>query len=147
MLMSYRYQSRAFLLFPMCFNIGVIIGPVMGGLLSDPAQSYPGLFGDIAWMKKYPYALPNLVSAAILFCSFMGVFLGLNEVRRCHGSKTLIDNHRLLTRYGTKRISEANAESSSCILCLRRTDGHLHMTMLQCLETIDLHLPLTRTLS
>lgn len=25
-----RYQSRAFLLLPMCFNIGVIIGPVLG---------------------------------------------------------------------------------------------------------------------
>ncbi|RYO89321.1 hypothetical protein DL766_005161 [Monosporascus sp. MC13-8B] len=36
-----KYQARAFVLLPMCFNIGVIIGPILGGLLSDPAGSYP----------------------------------------------------------------------------------------------------------
>lgn len=40
-----RFQSRAILLLPMCFNIGVIIGPISGGLLSDPVGSYPGVFG------------------------------------------------------------------------------------------------------
>jgi len=64
----------------MCFNIGVIIGPILGGLLADPASNYPSWFGDVAWMKKYPYALPNLVSAAILFSAFLGIFFGLNEV-------------------------------------------------------------------
>ena len=64
----------------MCFNIGVIVGPIMGGLLADPAGNYPSLFGDIAWMKKYPYALPNLVNAVILFAALTGIFFGLNEV-------------------------------------------------------------------
>lgn len=64
----------------MCFNIGVIIGPVLGGLLADPAGSYPGIFGEISWLKKFPYALPNIVSAIFLFCSAMGVFFGLSEV-------------------------------------------------------------------
>lgn len=75
-----RYQSRAFLLFPMTFNIGVIIGPILGGLMADPAGTYPSLFGHIAWLKKYPYAPPNILSAAILFCAMLGVFFGLEEV-------------------------------------------------------------------
>src|ERR1700761_6754074 len=29
-----KHQARAFLLMPMCFNIGAIIGPVLGGLLA-----------------------------------------------------------------------------------------------------------------
>jgi hypothetical protein len=64
----------------MCFNIGVIIGPILGGLLADPAASYPTLFGNIEWLKRFPYATPNIVSAFFLFCSGLGVFFGLAEV-------------------------------------------------------------------
>ena len=80
LLMLIRYQSRAFLLFPMCFNVGVIIGPILGGLLADPAGTYPNIFGDVEFLKKYPYAAPNLLSAFILLCASLGVFLGLAEV-------------------------------------------------------------------
>ncbi|MCJ1393962.1 hypothetical protein MMC18_006839 [Xylographa bjoerkii] len=83
-----KYQSRAFLLLPMCFNIGVIIGPVLGGLLADPVGSYPSVFGEnsffggkdgVWWMKHWPYALPNLVSAVFLFSAAAAVFFGLEE--------------------------------------------------------------------
>ena len=86
-----KYQSRAFLLLPMCFNVGVIIGPVLGGLLSDPVGNYPKIFGNdsvlggsegVWWMRHWPYALPNLLSAVFLFVSASGVILGLEEVRR-----------------------------------------------------------------
>jgi len=74
-----KYQSRAFLLFPMCFNIGVIIGPILGGLLADPAGSYPKLFGKVEWLQRFPYAAPNILSAFFLFCAGLGVFFGLAE--------------------------------------------------------------------
>ena len=74
-----KYQSRAFLLLPMTFNIGVIVGPILGGLLSDPAGSYPSLFGDVEFFKSYPYATPNLLSTFFLTCSFLAVWLGLEE--------------------------------------------------------------------
>ena len=85
-----KYQSRAFLLLPITFNLGVIIGPILGGVLADPVGSYPSLFGDhsvfggkdgIWWMKKWPYALPNLVSAVFLAFSAATISLGLEEVR------------------------------------------------------------------
>jgi MFS family permease len=75
-----RYQSRAFLLFPMCFNIGVIIGPILGGLMADPAGTYPSVFGHIGWLKKFPYAPPNLLNAFVLLFASLGVFFGLSEV-------------------------------------------------------------------
>jgi hypothetical protein len=74
----------------MCFNIGVIIGPILGGSLADPVNSFPQLFGPgsilggkegVWWMQRWPYALPNLLSAIFIFASFLAVFLGLNEVR------------------------------------------------------------------
>ncbi|RAL16014.1 uncharacterized protein BO97DRAFT_431754 [Aspergillus homomorphus CBS 101889] len=83
-----KYQSRAFLLLPMCFNIGVIIGPVLGGALADPLNTYPELFGPgtflggtdgVGWMRKWPYALPNVLSACYILLSFLAVFLGLHE--------------------------------------------------------------------
>jgi hypothetical protein len=64
----------------MTFNIGVIIGPILGGILSDPAGNYPNVFGHIEFLKQFPYAAPNLLSAFFLFSAFMGIWLGLEEV-------------------------------------------------------------------
>ncbi|TQB70507.1 hypothetical protein MPDQ_000380 [Monascus purpureus] len=84
-----KYQSRAFLLLPMCFNIGVIIGPILGGVLADPVNSYPHIFGPgswlggkdgVQWMQHWPYALPNVLSGVYIFISWMALFLGLEEV-------------------------------------------------------------------
>ena len=70
-------------------GLGVIIGPILGGLLSDPVSSYPSVFGEkslfggehgVYWLKHWPYALPNLMSAVFLFISAMGVVFGLEEV-------------------------------------------------------------------
>ena len=83
-----KYQARAFLLMPMCFNIGVIIGPIMGGVLADPAGSYPSLFGadsifggkaGVRWMIYWPYLTPNLMSAFVVSLSLLTIFFGLNE--------------------------------------------------------------------
>uniref|UniRef100_A0A0B7KGP9 Major facilitator superfamily (MFS) profile domain-containing protein n=2 Tax=Bionectria ochroleuca TaxID=29856 RepID=A0A0B7KGP9_BIOOC len=83
-----RYQSRAFLLLPICFSVGVIIGPIMGGFLADPINSVPWLFGPdsllggkngVEWMTSYPYALPNIVCATILLFSLSVVVFGLDE--------------------------------------------------------------------
>ncbi|KAF2650349.1 MFS general substrate transporter [Lophiostoma macrostomum CBS 122681] len=83
-----KYQSRAFLILPMTFNVGVIIGPILGGLLADPVGSYPSVFGPdsllggktgFQWLKTYPYALPNLMSAIFLLFSVIGVLLFLEE--------------------------------------------------------------------
>ncbi|TDZ30677.1 putative membrane protein [Colletotrichum spinosum] len=74
-----KFQARAFILLPMTFNIGVIIGPILGGILSDPAGSYPSLFGGVAFFEKYPYAAPNLLSAVFLSCAALSVWLCLDE--------------------------------------------------------------------
>lgn len=76
-----KHQSRAFLIMPMCFNIGIIIGPMLGGLLADPVVGWPSVFGGIGWMERWKYALPNLASAALLVGSWVAGFLFLKEVR------------------------------------------------------------------
>lgn len=77
-----KFQSRAFLILPMVANIGSIIGPMMGGITSDPAGNFPDIFGNNWFLKKFPYAPPNLISATFLSCAAMAVFFGLEEVCR-----------------------------------------------------------------
>lgn len=74
-----KYQSRAFLLLPMTFNIGVIIGPILGGVLADPAASYPDLFGKTRFFISFPYAMPNLVSAFFLLSASLTAWMCLEE--------------------------------------------------------------------
>ncbi|EGD89284.1 hypothetical protein H112_02900 [Trichophyton rubrum D6] len=91
-----KYQSRAFLLLPMCFNVGVIIGPIMGGLLADPISNYQSIFGPgswlggadgVSWMVKWPFALPNLVTAGFILCSAIAISLGLEETHEVARSR------------------------------------------------------------
>lgn len=64
----------------MTFNVGVIIGPILGGILSDPAGSFPA-FKNVEFFKKFPYATPNIVSAVFLSTALLLCWLMLEEVR------------------------------------------------------------------
>ncbi|MCJ1440284.1 MAG: hypothetical protein MMC23_000767 [Stictis urceolatum] len=83
-----KFHSRAFLLLPLAFNIANILGPLSGGLLAQPLVNLAGLFGPnsliggkngVSWMGKYPFAPPNLLSAAILLVEAVVIFFGLVE--------------------------------------------------------------------
>ena len=84
-----KYLPKAFLVMPVTFNVGVLIGPLLGGYLQDPVHTFPRIFGPhsilggnhgVGWMSTFPYALPNLVSSMFLFGSVVLVVLGLEEV-------------------------------------------------------------------
>ncbi|KAK3492315.1 uncharacterized protein B0T23DRAFT_404397 [Neurospora hispaniola] len=80
-----KHQSRAFLLLPMTFNIGIIVGPILGGLLSDPAGTYPDRFGKINFFTHRPYAAPKILSATLDSGAMVrdrGLELG-QKLRRC----------------------------------------------------------------
>lgn len=50
-------QARAFSFIPLAFAFGSIIGPSIGGKLSNPTQEFPQWFGNSAFLAKYPYWL------------------------------------------------------------------------------------------
>ncbi|KAI1760226.1 MFS general substrate transporter [Hypoxylon sp. FL1150] len=79
-----KHQSRAFLILPISFSAANAVGPLMGGLLADPATSLPGLFGEGAiwgfnWIEKFPYALPSVLNAVTLTLTAVVTFLALEE--------------------------------------------------------------------
>lgn len=55
-------QPQAFSVMPLIWTIGTILGPAFGGALANPVVKYPQLCGRSEFFKKYPFALPNMVS-------------------------------------------------------------------------------------
>lgn len=55
-------QARAFSLIPLCFAIGSILGPTIGGKFSNPTEGFPDWFGDSTFLAKFPYWLRECCS-------------------------------------------------------------------------------------
>ncbi|PSK59155.1 hypothetical protein B9Z65_3479 [Elsinoe australis] len=78
-----KTQARAFSYFAVAGNIGIFIGPFIGGGLAEPVTQYPSVFGGNELFTKYPYALATIVSgafavsAAILCIVFLKETLGM----------------------------------------------------------------------
>ncbi|KAI0094018.1 MFS general substrate transporter [Irpex rosettiformis] len=66
-------QHTAFPIYGLCWPLGAIIGPLLGGTFSNPADKYPTLF-DYPIFRTYPYLLPSLVAASI---AISGVIFGI----------------------------------------------------------------------
>jgi len=67
-------------IYALCWPLGAIIGPILGGTFSNPADRFPLL--DIPLLRQFPYAMPSLISAAFsAFGATLAYFL-MEEVRR-----------------------------------------------------------------
>ncbi|KAI1264372.1 major facilitator superfamily domain-containing protein [Xylariaceae sp. FL1019] len=69
-----RYQAKAFILMPMCYNVAAITAPVVAGLLANISSK-----SDQTFFKKFPYSLPAIGSASVAFVAFVLVFFLLKE--------------------------------------------------------------------
>ena len=67
-----KHEARGMGLTSGCWSLGLVVGPACGGLLASPATLYPRVFGSVEVLVKYPYLLPNLVTAAF---GLMGLLL------------------------------------------------------------------------
>ena len=60
------------------------MGPVIGGALARPCQSFPSVFPPGTIFDSFPFLLPNLVCAAILA---VGVLVGVLFLEETHEEK------------------------------------------------------------
>ncbi|CAO3567743.1 unnamed protein product [Mortierella alpina] len=74
-------QSQAFGLFGFAWGIGMIVGPVLGGYLANPAKTFPDTFGDWEFFIEYPYFLPCFVAAMGSVVGFIVGYFFLEETR------------------------------------------------------------------
>ncbi|KAI9811125.1 MAG: hypothetical protein M1832_001056 [Thelocarpon impressellum] len=72
-------QPRAFSIMPLVWTIGSILGPAFGGAFADPATHFPAIFGRSAFFRTFPYALPNLLAAALFLVGLTAGTLYLRE--------------------------------------------------------------------
>ncbi|KAG1858802.1 major facilitator superfamily domain-containing protein [Suillus subalutaceus] len=85
-------MAQAFAMFPIVWCIGGFVGPLIGGILARPQDSWPALFANSFW-GKYPYFLPCAVAACwiALALLMMSIFSEetLSTQRRPMASATL----------------------------------------------------------
>lgn len=74
-----EHQLRAYSIMPFVWCLGSIIGPAMGGALSQPCVSYPWLFQRGTIWDRFPFLLPNVVCVVVLACGIIVGFLFLEE--------------------------------------------------------------------
>ncbi|KAL4742178.1 major facilitator superfamily domain-containing protein [Aspergillus similis] len=79
-----EHQPRAYSIMPFVWCLGSIIGPAMGGALSQPCDNYPWLFSGESIFKKFPFLLPNLVCVVVLMT---GIVVGLLFLEETHPEK------------------------------------------------------------
>jgi MFS family permease len=77
-------RGLAFAYWETAYGTGTIVGPILGGLLSDPVQQYPNVFGQSALFTEFPYLFPCLVSSGLTIVGCILGFFFLEE-----------SNHRL----------------------------------------------------
>ncbi|KAK1771654.1 major facilitator superfamily domain-containing protein [Phialemonium atrogriseum] len=71
-----EHEPKAYSIMPFVWSIGTIVGPAIGGTFADPHESFPNMFPKGSLFEVFPYLLPNLVCAGLLFISILlGYFL------------------------------------------------------------------------
>ncbi|KUL82877.1 hypothetical protein ZTR_09026 [Talaromyces verruculosus] len=75
-----QFQSRAFSLLSLSFNVASFLGPLIAGFLSSPQKiNATPKARPITLLEWYPYALPLLINAGALFLLTVVVFFHLEE--------------------------------------------------------------------
>ncbi|KAF9436775.1 hypothetical protein BGZ76_003006 [Entomortierella beljakovae] len=74
-------QSQAFSVFGFAWGIGMIVGPVLGGYLANPAKNFPETFGNWPFFIEYPYFLPCFVASLGNVVGFTVGYFFLEETR------------------------------------------------------------------
>mmetsp|Transcript_49289 Transcript_49289/g.107277 ORF Transcript_49289/g.107277 Transcript_49289/m.107277 type:complete len:515 (-) Transcript_49289:159-1703(-) len=90
-------EARGFSLLGVCYSVGLLIGPLMGGQLSEPASWAPQLFGGTIF-AKFPFLLPNLVYACLAVVAFTVGLFSLKETLGTQRSSQLLPSARLPRR-------------------------------------------------
>ncbi|KAG6901708.1 hypothetical protein C0995_008869 [Termitomyces sp. Mi166 len=72
--------ADAYAMMPLVWSLGSTLGPILGGLLADPAKRWPDIFGDLTYFVHHPYFLPCAVAGFSTLIISVIAILGLKEV-------------------------------------------------------------------
>ncbi|PLW32892.1 hypothetical protein PCANC_17102 [Puccinia coronata f. sp. avenae] len=80
-------KARAFTLLPLCWALGLMVGPAIGGYTAEPATQYPhSVFAKYEFFSTYPYFIPCLLAGLL---NILAVVLGALYLEETLPSKVL----------------------------------------------------------
>ncbi|KAH6585431.1 hypothetical protein BASA61_006832 [Batrachochytrium salamandrivorans] len=84
-------RSWAYAIYSSVYGVVGILGPILGGLLADPAKLYPGTFGNIALLRNFPFLLPCMLGAvpAVICLATTMVFVRGRHSGHAHSYDTV----------------------------------------------------------
>ncbi|KAG6829255.1 hypothetical protein H0H92_005135 [Tricholoma furcatifolium] len=74
--------AQAYAYLPIAWSTGGALGPIIGGSLSRPVEQFPEIFGNNAFLEKYPYFLPSAVPAVYSALIWIIAFFYLKETHK-----------------------------------------------------------------
>ncbi|KAF1961288.1 MFS general substrate transporter [Byssothecium circinans] len=80
-------QAKVFSWFAFARNMGIFIGPILGGTFESPADKFKSTFGRARFFHDYPYAFPGFISASVGLSSAILATVFLKETLHLHQSK------------------------------------------------------------
>ena len=97
-------QAQAFSYFAVAGNMGILIGPLIGGALESPASKFTSTFGRVHFFQDYPYALPGFAAAAFGLSAAILITFFVKEVGTsiAISAMVLMENDRLYTSTPTE---------------------------------------------
>jgi MFS family permease len=106
-------RNYGFSFLSLAWSSGTIIGPLLGGYLSQPVEKYPYIFENIELFKRFPYSLPCIVSAAITFVALIVSYFYLTEsMNTINESKIKEDIIELIENNDPESNIKENTESN-----------------------------------
>ncbi|CAM6051986.1 unnamed protein product [Sphagnum compactum] len=117
-----RLQAQGMVVVSTSWGLGLVLGPAIGGYLSQPALKYPNLFAAGSLFEQFPYLLPSLCNT--VFCIGLLFFVfQLPETLHIHDDIQDVKEEESATEqpYG------AWAESKGLIsaVAVEQTDNHV----------------------
>ncbi|KAH7097166.1 MFS general substrate transporter [Auriculariales sp. MPI-PUGE-AT-0066] len=87
-------QARAFSSFAVASNLGIFIGPIIGGALSNPATQYQhSPFSRWQLFTDFPYVLPGLVNGTATLLVALACSIFLKETLPSRGQPSVPGEH------------------------------------------------------
>ncbi|KAJ7701233.1 major facilitator superfamily domain-containing protein [Mycena rosella] len=93
-------------LIPLAFSSGSTLGPIIGGLFSDPADHWPNSFGKFRILREHPYLLPCSAVGLISLSCFFFALVALKEVTPVLYPSTTHDSDKLHLSVGVPTLRE-----------------------------------------
>ncbi|KAJ9144483.1 Major facilitator superfamily transporter multidrug resistance [Pleurostoma richardsiae] len=74
-------KARAFAWNQTAYQIGTVVGPIIGGYLVEPCTQFPSICsrGRMALFEAYPFALPNIIIAGLIATSLVVAYFFMEE--------------------------------------------------------------------